>query len=396
MSSCEKFRPVIKILKMGGNEDAFQQLNAALDRVICQILSVIPESDHVDSMCVVVELIEGHTEEEVKYTLGKMCLVLIQISEILKAIQGPPDLHQTLQQILPDRVQRLTVAEHELLQMQVQLDEVRKENVINKRSNIQLTGNLEDVETHLVELNLESSHTKDSFVAQGGETEILKLKIESMEVELEELKNINAFNDEILHHKVDDIDEITQKCEDLSHLNSQLMTRLEIMNRELNEVKIVTEGFDTKSEAGSASTGSGDSTGFTSVRGPESVALGNNDEGQKVSTTQIKSDKSIYGDVLESVSLTQQKLGLEETLNVSDFPDLKETHQRKSLDLFTATCKDMSKVDELRVEKTKVFVNIQKAFSKTISSTEYSSSTPQLSLHCIEGEWTPSNDGESR
>ena len=42
-------------------------------------------------MCVVVELIEGHTEEEVKYTLGKMCLVLTQISAGLKVIQGASD-----------------------------------------------------------------------------------------------------------------------------------------------------------------------------------------------------------------------------------------------------------------------------------------------------------------
>jgi hypothetical protein len=152
-----------------------------------------------------------------------------------------------------------------------------------------------------IQLNLESSHANDSSVTQGGETEILKLKIETMEVELEDLKNINEFNDEILEHKEDDIDKLTQKCEDLSQLNSQLMTRLEIMNRvsnrELNELKIATEGFDTKSEAGSTSTGSGDSTGFTSVRGPESVTLGNNDAAplqpqltqefarQKVSTT---------------------------------------------------------------------------------------------------------------
>ena len=128
-----------------------------------------------------------------------------------------------------------------------------------------------------IQLNLESSHANDSSVAQGGEAEMLKLKIEAMEVELEELKNINEFNDEILQHKQDDIDKLDQKCQDLSQLNSQLMTRLEIMNRELNELKITTEGFDTKSEAGSASTGSGDSTGFQSVRGPESATLGNND-----------------------------------------------------------------------------------------------------------------------
>jgi hypothetical protein len=78
-------------LKMGGNEDAFQQLKAVLNRAKDQILSDIPESDHVDVMCVVVELIEGHTEEEVKYTLGKMCLVLTQISAGLKVIQGASD-----------------------------------------------------------------------------------------------------------------------------------------------------------------------------------------------------------------------------------------------------------------------------------------------------------------
>ena len=92
---------------------------------------------------------------------------------------------------------------------------------------------------------------------------------------------------------------------------------------------------------------------------------------QKVSTTQNKADKSIYGDVLESDSLLQQKLGLEQVLNVSDFPDLKETDQRKSLDLFTATWKDMAKADELTVEKAKAFVNIQSAFNKTISSTHH-------------------------
>jgi hypothetical protein len=189
------------------------------------------------------------------------------------------------------------------------------------------------------------------------------------------------------------------------------MTRLEIMNRELNELKIATEGFDTKSEAGSASTGSGDSTGFTSVRGPESVTLGNNDTDphgaaprtvwgrgrstekedklqrasklfshpqltqefarQKVSTTQNKADKSIYGDVLERASLLQQKLGLDQALNVSDFPELKEADQRKSLDLFTVTCKDMPQTDELTVEKAKNFVSIQTVFNKVISSTHH-------------------------
>jgi hypothetical protein len=81
---------------MGVNEDVFQQLKADLDRVTDQILSDIPESDHVDTIRGVVESIEGHTEEEVKYTLGKMCLVLTQLSADLKAIQGAPDLHQVL------------------------------------------------------------------------------------------------------------------------------------------------------------------------------------------------------------------------------------------------------------------------------------------------------------
>ena len=56
--------------------------------------------------------------------------------------------------------------------------------------------------------------------------------------------------------------------------DSQLMTRLEIMNRELNELKSKSEEFDTKSETGSPSTGSGDRSGFTSVPGPEIAALG--------------------------------------------------------------------------------------------------------------------------
>ena len=160
---------------MGGNEDVFQQLKTILDRVTDQILSGIPEIDHLNVMCGVVELIEGHTEEEVKYTLGKMCLVLTQLSAGLKTIQGASDLQQALQQILPDGVQRLVVVEHEVLQMQIQVDEVRKKNVLIKRNNIQLVGKLEDVETRLVEiqLNLESSHTNDSSVAQGGETESL-------------------------------------------------------------------------------------------------------------------------------------------------------------------------------------------------------------------------------
>jgi hypothetical protein len=92
---------------------------------------------------------------------------------------------------------------------------------------------------------------------------------------------------------------------------------------------------------------------------------------EQTHTTKSKADKSIYGDVLESVSLLQQKLGLEQALNVSDFPELKEADQRKSLDLFTVTCKDMAKAGELTVEKTKAFVKIQAAFSKAISSNHH-------------------------
>ena len=74
----------------------------------------------------VIELIEEHNEEQVKCILGKMCLDMTKLSSSLKVIQGESELHQVLQQILPDRVKRLTVAEHELLQ----LDEVQQENMI--------------------------------------------------------------------------------------------------------------------------------------------------------------------------------------------------------------------------------------------------------------------------
>ena len=140
---------------------------------------------------------------------------MTQLSTSLKSIQGESELQQTLQQILPDRVKRLTVGEDELLQMEIQLDEVQKENMIIKCTNTQITDNFEDVKT--------------------------------LEVKLEELKNINEFNDDILQHKEVDIEELAQKCEGLTQLNSQLMTRLEIMNRELNELKITSEEFDTKS-----------------------------------------------------------------------------------------------------------------------------------------------------
>ena len=118
-----------------------------------------------------IELIEEHNEEQVKYILGKMWLEMTQLSASLRAIQGESELHQTLQQILPDRVKRLTVAEHELLQMQIQLDEVQKENTMIKRTNTQLADNLEDAKTHLTEMQLRmaSSRGTDSSIIPGGE-----------------------------------------------------------------------------------------------------------------------------------------------------------------------------------------------------------------------------------
>ncbi len=52
----------------------------------------IPERDHVDVMCGVIELIEEHNEEQVKYILGKMCLEMTQLSASLKAFQGESEL----------------------------------------------------------------------------------------------------------------------------------------------------------------------------------------------------------------------------------------------------------------------------------------------------------------
>ena len=53
-------------------EEAFHRVNAALERAKDQILSGIPERDHVDAMRGVIELIEEHNEDQVKYILGKM------------------------------------------------------------------------------------------------------------------------------------------------------------------------------------------------------------------------------------------------------------------------------------------------------------------------------------
>ena len=112
-------------------------------------------------------------------------------------------------------MKRLAVAEHDLLQMQIQLDEVQKENTMIKRTNTQLTENLEDAKTRLAEIQLrmESSRATDSSIMLGDETSALKEKIEALEVELEELKNINEFNDDMLQHKEEDIEELDQKWE---------------------------------------------------------------------------------------------------------------------------------------------------------------------------------------
>ena len=60
-------------MAMGGNEEAFQELKAALDRATDQILSGIPEIDHVDAMRGVVELIEGHTENSTRQSAEVGC-----------------------------------------------------------------------------------------------------------------------------------------------------------------------------------------------------------------------------------------------------------------------------------------------------------------------------------
>ena len=168
-------------------------MNTTLDRVKDQLFSGILERNHIDIIRVVIELIEEHNEEQVKYILGKMCLEMTQLSTSLKTIQGELELQQTLEQILPDKVKWLTITEHELLQMKIQLDEGQKENMIIKYTNTQVTDNFEDTKTLLAEIQLrmESSHVTDSLIVPGGETETtLKEKIESLKVELKELKSV--------------------------------------------------------------------------------------------------------------------------------------------------------------------------------------------------------------
>jgi hypothetical protein len=60
----------------------FHRVNDTLDRAKDQLLSGILERDHVDVMCGVIELIEEHSEEQVKYILGKMCLEMLSYLEV--------------------------------------------------------------------------------------------------------------------------------------------------------------------------------------------------------------------------------------------------------------------------------------------------------------------------
>ena len=73
---------------------------------------------------------------------------------------------------------------------------------------------------------MESSRETDSSIMSGDENTVHKEKIEALEVELEELKNINEFNDDMLQHKEADIEELDQKCEGLTQLNSPRTTNL--------------------------------------------------------------------------------------------------------------------------------------------------------------------------
>ena len=138
------------------------------------------------------------------------------------------------------------------------------------------------------------------------------------------------------------------------------------MNRVLNELKITSEEFDIKSESDDK---------IDKLRRKSQLfsqpKLTQDFARQKVSTNQNKADKSTYSNVVESASMMEPKLGLSQALHISDFPVMKETDQRKSLDMFISTCKDMTKAGELTVEKAKVFTNIQTTFSKPISNTNH-------------------------
>ena len=78
--------------KVSGKEEVFHRVSVVLDRVKDQLLSGILERDYIDVMIGVIELIEEHNEEQVKYILGKMCLEMTQLSTSLKVIQGESEL----------------------------------------------------------------------------------------------------------------------------------------------------------------------------------------------------------------------------------------------------------------------------------------------------------------
>ena len=59
-------------------KEGFHRVNTTLDRSKDQLLSDILERDHIDTMCGVIELIEEHNEDQVKYILGQMCLEMTQ------------------------------------------------------------------------------------------------------------------------------------------------------------------------------------------------------------------------------------------------------------------------------------------------------------------------------
>jgi hypothetical protein len=137
------------------------------------------------------------------------------------------------------------------------------------------------------------------------------------------------------------------------------------------------------------------------VRGPESATLGNNDAAPRGAAPRAewgrgksteKDDRLRRASQLFSHSQLTQEFARQKVSTTQN--KLKEADQRKSLDLFTSTCKDMAKTGELTVEKAKLFCEHTDSVQQ--DNLEHPSSTPQLSSHCIEGEWTPSNDGEPR
>jgi hypothetical protein len=118
-------------------KEVFHRVIVTLDRVKDLLFSRILERDHIDDIRGVNELIEEHNEEQVKYILGKMCLDSWNDKSIRKSERnsGWVWISSGLETNSSDRVKRLTVAEHELQQMQIQLDDVQKENMMIKWTN---------------------------------------------------------------------------------------------------------------------------------------------------------------------------------------------------------------------------------------------------------------------